>query len=792
MLDRFGALYYLSGLAWAYRKLRLEDHSAEKIRQASSKGPVVYALHSPGLVDWLALNRVLLDRKLPLPAWTNGVSGGWLQPIRELLQQLWDRLSGKAPAPQEVGSLIKSNQPICLFVAGNDDPLKILQNTNAQILPVVVIWRRVRPVGAAAEFIAGLEELPGPFTRLWSLANATDPLVQIGDPVSMQEFSERYADEPESRRRKMLRLLLRRYLFRETQVVLGPRTRNYEETQKRVLQSPEVRALVELQVREGKAAVQAERKLERIYGHIAARFSARYLRMAAWVTRQIWKRIYSGIDIREEDLERIREAIRKGTPILVPCHKSHLDYMLLSSILYDHDLAIPHIVAGENLSFWPVGAFFRRMGAFFIKRSFTGDPLFPVIFTRYVQELVRMEVPVEFFIEGGRSRTGKLLPPKVGVLGMVVEAAAKLKSQRQVSILPIYIGYARIAEEKVFARELSGAPKEAESVQGVVKAASVLRERYGRVYVRVAEAIPLESDGLWEKRSEEERSAKLKELGYRILARIDQEILILPISLVVLAILAHGRRGIRHSDLKARTERFLSYLRAEAVKEPPGLKPSAQLVEEAVRILLKGRGIEPFDGEDGKVYSIIPARRVQLEYYKNALLPPLAYASFYAAAIRSLGQDRLDLAACDRLFLRQAGLFGREFIVAPETTPQALLEQARAQLLRWELLIAEEEGLKVVDRSHIGELANLTCNFVESYLLVLKVIERDGGKRADDKGDISKAALKLGKTLLAVDELVRPEALNLQNLQNAAKVLSGRGDLAEIKLDLSRLVEGIA
>jgi glycerol-3-phosphate O-acyltransferase len=426
------------------------------------------------------------------------------------------------------------------------------------------------------------------------------------------------------------------------------------------------------------------------------------------------------------------------------------------------------------------------MGAFFIRRSFSGDKLFPGIFARYLSELVQMEVPIEFFIEGGRSRTGKLLPPKLGVLSMIFEAAQRVRSDRQVTILPIYIGYARIAEEKVFERELSGARKEPESVRGVVRASRVLNERYGKVYVRVADPLDVKEEaGAWSELSKEAKQERLRRTGRTILSRIDGETLILPVALTALSVLAHGRRGIRHEDLLSRATRFMEYLRAEGVKEPPGLRPVAALVDEAVRVMVAGRILESHEGDGSRVYSNSTVRRIRLEYYKNSLLPPLATVSWYCAAIRALGKDLLDPLPIERLFARQFEIFEREFIFSTDQTAESLCTEARLKLLRWGLLLPEADGLRVRDRSHIGELANLTTNFLESYQLVLKTIEKGAT-------DVPKAALSLGKTLLAVDELSRPESLNLQNLQNAAAVLAGRSDLPSVKADLTLLLEGTA
>lgn len=808
MNQRFGLLYYLSGFAVALRRMRMEQHSAERIRKAAQDGNIVYALHTPSLVDWVALNQVLLNQGLPLPIYTHGVRGGWLGPMGEWLQRVWGRFrGGPAEDPIRSGWLaqrIAEGKPSCVFLARKpelnlpfseppEDPLEALEQAQARserpvlVLPVVVLWEKARPEGVVGEFVAGLEELPGPFSQLWSLSNASDPLVQVGEPVSLAEIRERFGTDTPSRQRRRLRLLLRRYLYREAQVVLGPRTRAWGEVRRQVLQSPELSTLISQQARAtGSPPATIASQIGRSYDRMAARFSGSYLRLAAWITRQIWQRIYSGIDIRPEDLERVREAMRKGTPVLVPCHRSHLDYMLLSSILYDHDIAVPHVVAGDNLAFWPLGAVFRRMGAFFIRRNFAGDTVFPVLFARYLKELLRMEVPVEFFIEGGRSRTGKLLSPKLGVLRMVVEAAVQSQSGRDVSLLPIYIGYARVAEEKVFERELSGSRKEPESIQGVVKATRVLRERYGRVYVRVGEAISAkEAAGSWLTLTPEEKLSRLQNTGDRLLARIDEETLILPVALTSLAILAHGRRGIRHEDLLDRAARFLGYLRSLGVKEPPGLRRVAELVDESTRVLVASRMLEAHEGDGARVYAIPPRGRIRMEYYKNTLLAPLATLSWYSSGIRALGQDVPDLQEVDRLFDRQAEVFSREFIFDPDQSVALLRQRAREKLVEWELMVAEGDQLRVRDRSRIGELANLSTNLLESYLLVLRVLEKGAT-------DVPKAALALGKTLLAVDELQRPEALNLQNLQHAAKTLGRHPNREAVRQDLSILLDGKA
>ena len=165
--------------------------------------------------------------------------------------------------------------------------------------------------------------------------------------------------------------------------------------------------------------------------------------------------MFSAVEVDEAGIERLRELAKEGTLVLLPSHKSHMDYVLLAWILYRHKLPMPVIAAGDNLNFLPVGPILRRAGAFFIRRSFAGDRLYSAVVDAYVRRLIKDGSPLEFFLEGGRSRTGKLLPPKLGLLSLVVDAALGVPT-RTTWFCPVSIGYERFVEEKAFVRELSG------------------------------------------------------------------------------------------------------------------------------------------------------------------------------------------------------------------------------------------------------------------------------------------------------------------------------------------------
>lgn len=221
---------------------------------------------------------------------------------------------------------------------------------------------------------------------------------------------------------------------------------------------------------------------------VAANFTYRALKMTDYVLTWAWSRLYQGLKITNAD--PIRELAQNGHEIVyAPCHRSHMDYLLLSYVLYRQGLVPPHIAAGINLNFWPAGPIFRRLGAFFIRRSFRGNKLYTAIFREYLAELFIRGYSVEYFIEGGRSRTGRLLDPKTGMLMMTVQTLLR-GDPRPISIVPVYIGYEHVLEVATYANELRGAAKKKESLWQTIKAFFKLK-KLGFGYVNFGKPIPL-------------------------------------------------------------------------------------------------------------------------------------------------------------------------------------------------------------------------------------------------------------------------------------------------------------
>jgi glycerol-3-phosphate O-acyltransferase len=807
MLRQFGWFYTLLGLGRVLSTVRFEEHSVDRIRQAAAKGPVVYVLLRRSTLDHLTLNTVLNRRRLPISAWSNGATSFTWQPVAEAWRDVFSRVGRRLRArrradPVRSGWLadaVAEGATATVFLedgrtdgpAPEDDPLRAVLEAqdrlgraehgpggarSIQLVPVICVWER-SPEGYATEvrdFLLGSRDAPSLLTKLGALYLGADPrpFVQVGEPLDLATFVARATP---ARRLDSLRTLLRRFLKREGRVVRGPRLLPRHVLRSLVLDAPPMRRFAEDEAAAQKTSVAVIRKkMEREFDTVAANFSFSVIRFLSIAMRPIWTRVYSGYDIRPEDLERIRAAMREGTAVLAPCHKSHFDYLLLSWVLFWDDLIVPHIIAGINLAIWPVHYLLRGAGAFFIRRSFKDDRIHPRVFGRYLRELLLHGYTVEFFVEGGRTRSGKLMPPKLGVLDMVLEAAETAPPGHEITLLPIGISYEQVAEERSYQSELDGAKKKEENLGELIAARSVLTRRYGRVYVRVGEPVK-GSDVVRRLRGADEagRREVLKATGERLVHRIGQAIVVLPTNLVAMALVAHHRHGIRHTELMARLTRFHALMKQTGAEEAEKLERFESSVQGALdRFLREGR-IRRLGTPEDRVWEIVPEHRVLLDFHKNQVLHHVARPVLVSAVVHALpgptfGEDdvRDGLRWLERLFRR-------EFVPDPDAVPDDRLRAALLVLADHGALARDGRAWRVSDPLRMGEIHGLVRALLESYLLVVEAVRRAADKPVDGKALVTELQAQKG-TWLAAGVASRPEAFSAVALQNA---LSALGDL---------------
>jgi len=762
MSHRLGLLATLVGFGHGDRGPRLEDAAAEQIREAAAGAAVVYVLPRPSWLDLLALNAVLITHRLPLSCWTPGVGTWAFPPIGLALRALWDRLRARwqhgaaRPPPGWVEDALRKGHAITLFSTPSEGPhpfapvLAAAAGTEIHLVPIEVVWdRRPETSGLARLFLSG-HRAPYTLRKLGRQWRGVDTFVQVGQPMDVGTVRGRvHAD----RGSEVLRRLSIAALARESKLVRGPQLLPHRDMKVRVLRTPAVRTFAQEEAQErGVGVSTVDREISRAYDQIAARFSWTIISALHLLLRPLWTRVFSGVDVPEADLERIRQAMRDGTPILIPSHKSHFDYLLLSWVMYDNNLVLPHVVAGLNLAVWPISIILRGAGGFFIKRSFAGQRVFPMVFERYLRELMRQEYPVEFFIEGGRTRSGKLMVPRTGVLNMVLEAATTRASSREVTLLPMAFAYEQVAEEGSYARELGGERKRPETIAQLLRARSVLSRRFGRAYLRVGAPLQCTDDF----------TGDGDRVGRAIVHRIGQVVVLLPTALVAMALLAHHTRAITHVDLVARIGRLDALMHRLDVQRAASLTRFEPAIAQALQRFADAGHIEAVQHGDDRVWDVSPDARLSLDFHKNQILHLLAPAGLAAAALRAWSGPPpapSDLLPAFRALLH---VWHREFILDPDRAPEALLADG-LDLLASHQAIPTAAGPLTPRPDRIGEVFAMFSPLLESYTLVL----RHGARPATTRDALARALQEDGDAGRLPDRISRPEALSLVTLKNA-------------------------
>ncbi|SEI57800.1 glycerol-3-phosphate O-acyltransferase [Allopseudospirillum japonicum] len=246
-----------------------------------------------------------------------------------------------------------------------------------------------------------------------------------------------------------------------------------------------------------------QKKLQHYFTEIRAALSWPWIRRFETSLTWLWQTAYQGIEIQgAQDLPSLAAS---HTLVYVPCHRSHIDYLLLSYVLFHQGLAVPYVAAGVNLNIPLLGPLLRRGGAFFMRRSFRQQGTYPQVFAAYLTSLLARGQPIEFFIEGGRSRNGRLLTPRLGLVSMCVRAAL-LKPKRPLAFIPVYIGYESVFELPAYLQQLQGLPKRKESLPHLLASVMRLRPPLGQVQVSFGQ--PLVLDAFLQQQTPEWRAYK--------------------------------------------------------------------------------------------------------------------------------------------------------------------------------------------------------------------------------------------------------------------------------------------
>jgi len=818
-------------LRWLYRRffahIRVDENWSRSVRDAASKGVVVYVMRSLSFLDFLCLDFLLKKFGLPLVRFVNDLGLWILEPFGKGERRL--SLRRQVPEAEALEQTVGDGFSALLFLrrpprlgrrARRGRKLEVdliqtlvhKQRTSAQpilLVPQTFVWSK--QAGSASpsllDLLFGPVQWPGRIRVFCQfLLNYRNANLRSGEPFDLKEFLDRNRGLTDSQAADKVRYVLLRRMERDRAVVLGPMKKSAARIQEELLRSPRMRSEIQRYATvKGISRAKAERVARKHLSHLCARQSPFVVDLLHRFLTWVWAQMYDGVVLDKEGLERIRRAARDSSLILLPSHKSHVDYLVLSDMLYANAMMAPLIAAGENLSFWPLGPILRRAGAFFIRRSFKGDRLYPALVEAYMRKLLAEGFTTEFFLEGGRSRTGKALPPKYGLLSMVVDSALKLPATK-VNLVPISIGYERIIEERSFVHELGGGEKQSENVGDLLKSSSILRSKWGRLYVQFGEIIDFDEfvestmrrseSGLLriEELGPDDRRAAVRALAHRVMYSINEVTVVTPAALVATALLSHRKRGMTRSSLMETCQDLLVTLASMDARIAHQLRIGdgrirEDTIDEAVRLFIDARLIVAHDTGPEPIYTIDSERRIALEYYLNTTIHFFVPSALIASALLIDREVWVDIKRLNDRVRRLSRLFKHEFVFRTSASFDEIFDDAlRAMEKAGEVEIRDgkvqaTEGIK---RKRLQRFSTLLLTFFESYLLALRGAEivLDG---PIPKKEWYKRTLALGQQMYLAGEIERRESLSKLKLETALKALQ---DYQLVKIDGDMVARG--
>jgi glycerol-3-phosphate O-acyltransferase len=639
---------------------------------------------------------------------------------------------------------------------------------DVQIVPVTILWGRApdKQDSILKALFSETWRSPG-FIRqsLAVLLHGRNVLVRFNAPLSLRDVLG--DDRDEARAQRKLSRVLRVHFRRQREIAIGPDLSHRNTQVDDLIEAPTVRAAIAAEAAAKKVPeAEAERRARTFALEIASDYTYGVVRAFEIFLTWLWTRLYDGVEVHNFDAVT-RIAPGQGI-VYLPCHRSHVDYLLLSYVVFRQGLTPPHIAAGENLDIPIVGSLLRRGGAFFLRRSFKGEPLYAAVFHEYLHLMISRGFPIEYFIEGGRSRSGRMLPPKAGILGMTVRSFLRGHA-RPLVFVPVYLGYEKLIEGRAFLDELQGKPKRGESLWGLLGAWRLLKREFGKVHVNFGEPLALaefldQARPGWTAAADDSRADWVREAirtaAEELSKRINEAAVATPINLVAVALLATPKHTADAHALARQIGHCQAILRDAPYS--PGAVPCAVSAGEIVAYAERLGFVERLPHPPGDLLRVPASEAALLAYFRNNVLHLFALPALIACLLghnRRLDARRLDEAVAGIYGLLRAELFLRW---PPEALPDAMATAIAVLEARGLLRRSEDSGRLAAPEPNSQEFAELRLlgetirPTLERHFLTLALLQRQGSGRLT-RHALEEAGHLLGQRLALLYEFNAPE-----------------------------------
>lgn len=554
---------------------------------------------------------------------------------RVLTRWVSERETGREPGEHEICFLPPSRRSsrgridprLEAVLAGSQDP---------QFVPVRLIWHPPQRDGAREARLRDLLAFgdprdPGWLRQHWIVRRHRDRWqVVVGEPALLSELRQRWQRAARIDREHTVGLA--EFIARQAALALeraerrqrGARYKVPRFVHEEISTRPVFRAgLAQLAraLRQSEKAV-AQRALRNLR-EIAATHSPFVIDLVANLVRMIYRRSYAELVYDRVGLERVAELLQRHPVCFLPSHKSNLDHLVLQYALHENRLPPNHTAGGDNMNFFPVGPLVRRSGVFFIRRSFKDDQIYKFVLHQYIDYLIEKRFSLEWYIEGGRSRSGKLLPPRYGLLAYVIDAWRRGKTD-DVVLLPVAITYDQIQDLAEYVQEHRGQAKERESWRWLLRVLRRLRRRYGNIHIRFGEPLSLTQ---WLGQSEEktgedpEKDLTVRKIAFEVCVRMNRVTPITPISLLAMALLSVPDRALTLHEICVLLSDLWALVERRGLPVTAPVDPANPEAITALLAALEANGVaERFAGGPEPVYALVADQALIAAYYRNTIV----------------------------------------------------------------------------------------------------------------------------------------------------------------------------
>jgi glycerol-3-phosphate O-acyltransferase len=599
--------------------------------------------------------------------------------------------------------------------------------------------------------------------------------IKVGEPIHLQSFLagvENLSVEESTRR---LKQRIEDDLIVEHARITGARLKSREAALQDILKQEQLATrLDELSQETGRPLERCRKRITRYLKEIAANVNYSYIQFAHVTLGYLWNHIYDGVVVKRDQLNQIRAVAGRHPVVLVPMHRSHIDYLLVSDLFYEHDITFPHICSGINLNFWPIGPLIKKCGGFFIRRKFGQNPIYKEAVYQYLKFLLSGRHCVEFFIEGTRSRTGKMNPPKMGILSLIMRAYFEGACE-DISFIPTAVVYEQIPEQRAYVDEAAGREKKKESPGQFIKARKVLKKRFGKVFIEFAEPVSFRqycAQNAIQSASTDDRRSEVKAFAYHLTYHMNKIAVVTPTALVSLAILSLGESVFTEQQIIDRVRLLRAYLNVKQVNESDLLRFSDHYAfVEAIKKLQK-RGLLRGEGE---TLHLEDKNRIELDYAKNNIVHFFVSLVCFCKSLRFLKDEaKASLSEVVAWYEKVKTFLRHDFIFSERATIEEHVERViDFCVTRGFVSFSSGELRKTLTHENRAEFLafeGLLDNFFEAQFMVLSYCRLHAFEDVEKKA-LAREILNFGAKEKLPEKNRFPEALSRFNIESALRVL---------------------